>query len=54
MEKNGFTAMLATKRSAGVAPEVNLGKHVTHMPLPSSNKAAHYDFETKRKISPEV
>ena len=31
--------MLAIKRSAGVAPEVNLREHVTHMPPPSANKA---------------
>ena len=32
-------AMLAAKRSAGVAPEVNLRKRVTSMPLESANKA---------------
>ena len=26
---------------AGVAPEVNLREHATHMPLPSVNKAEH-------------
>ena len=41
--------MLATKRLAGVAPEVNLKEHVTHMPLPSANKAAHSGFETQRR-----
>ena len=39
----------AAKRSAGVAPKVNLGEHVTHMPLPSANKAAHSGFETQRR-----
>ena len=29
----------ATKRSAGIAPEVNVREHATHMPLPSVNKA---------------
>ena len=41
--------MLATKRSAGVTPEVNLRECVTHMPLYSSNKAAHCGFETQRR-----
>ena len=44
MEENGLAAMLAAKRSAGVAPEENLGKCITHTPLPSMNK----------EISPEV
>ena len=42
-------AMLAPKRSAGVAPEVNLREHVTYMPPPSVNKAAHSGFETQRR-----
>ena len=37
---------LAAKRSAGVVPEVSLREHVTHTPLPSTNKAAHSGFET--------
>ena len=41
--------MLAAKRSAGVAPEVNLGVCVTHMPPSSANKAAHSGFETQRR-----
>ena len=41
--------MLAAKRSAGVAPEVNLWVCVTHMPPPSVNKAAHSGFETQRR-----
>ena len=40
--------MLAGKSSAGVTPEVNVREHVTHMPLPSSNKAAHSGFRTQR------
>ena len=31
--------MLAIKRLAGVAPEVDLKEHATHTPLPSANKA---------------
>ena len=41
--------MLATKRSAGVAPEVNLRGHISHIPLPSVNKTAHSGFETQRR-----
>ena len=41
--------MLAAKRSAGVAPEVNLHGHVTCVPMPSVNKAAHSGFETEQK-----
>ena len=46
---NGSAATLTTKRSAGVAPDVNLREHVTHTPLPSVNKAAHSGFETQRR-----
>ena len=49
VEENGSAAMLAAKRSAGVTPEVNLGEHVTCMPPPSTNKAAHSDFETQKR-----
>ena len=41
VEETGLAAMLAAKRSAGVPPKVNLGKRVTHTPLPSANKATH-------------
>ena len=36
---DGSAAMLAAKRSAGVAPEVNFMEYVTCMPPPSMNKA---------------
>ena len=36
VEKIGLAAMLATKRSAGVTPEVNLRECVTCMPAPSA------------------
>ena len=49
VEEIGSAAMLAAKRSAGVAPEVNVREHVTHTPLPSANKAAHSGFETQRR-----
>ena len=39
MEEISSAAMLATKRLAGVAPEVNLRECVTCTPLPSVNKA---------------
>ena len=37
------------ERSAGVAPEVNLRECVTRKPPPSSNKAAHSGFETRKR-----
>ena len=49
MEETSSAAMLATKRSAGVTPEVNLREHVTHTPPPSANKAAHSGFEIHRR-----
>ena len=39
--------MLATKRSAGVTPEVKLREHVPRTRPTSANKAAHYGFETE-------
>ena len=44
-----MAAILAAKSLAGVAPEVNLRECVTCTPLPSANKAAHSNFETKRR-----
>ena len=49
MEENGLAAMLATKRSAGVAPRVNLREYVICMPMPNMNKAVHSCFETQRR-----
>ena len=49
VEENGSAAMLATKRSAGVTPEVNLREHLTCTILPSANKAARSGFETQRR-----
>ena len=46
MDENVLAATLATKRSAGVIPEVNLRECVMHMPLPSKNKTADSGFET--------
>ena len=43
MEENG----LAAERSAGVAQDVNLSENVTHIPLPSMNKAAHSDLKPR-------
>ena len=39
VEENSLAALLAAKRSAGVAPEVNVREHVAHMSPPSMNKA---------------
>ena len=49
MEEIGSAAMLATKSSVGVAPEVKLREHITHMPPLSVNRAAHSGFETQRR-----
>ena len=49
VEEKGSTAMLAVKRLAGVAPELNLNEHVTDTPLPRANKAAHSGFESQRR-----
>ena len=51
VEKKGLTAMLAAKRSAGVAPEVNLKECTSPMPLPSANKASHSGFETTGDVT---
>ena len=45
VEEIGLAAMLATKRLAGVALEVNLRQHVT----PSANKAAPSGFDMQRR-----
>ena len=49
VEENASATMLAAKRSAGVAPEMNLREHITCMPLPNANGAAHSGFETQRR-----
>ena len=49
VEENSLAAMLATKRSAGVTPEVNRGMCNTPTSPPSMNKAAHSGFETQRR-----
>ena len=52
-----LAAMLAAKRSAGVAPELYLREHVTCTPLPSSNKVAHFGTQRchqKSKIGVSV
>ena len=46
VEENSLAAMLATKRSTDVTPEVNLREHVTCTPLSCTNKADHSGFET--------
>ena len=47
VEEISLAAMPATKRLAGVKPEVNLGETCT--PPSSANKAAHSGFETQRR-----
>ena len=49
VEEIGYATMLATKRSAGVTPEMNLRECVTCKPLPSANKAAHFGFKPQRR-----
>ena len=51
VEENGLAAILTTKRSAGVLPEVNPRKYVTCMPLPRANKAAHSGFEIQIDVT---
>ena len=48
VEEIGSAAMLVTKRSAGVAPEVNL-RDASCMPLPGVNNTALYDFEAQMR-----
>ena len=48
-EENGSPGMLAAKRWAGVAPDMNLRERVTDMLPPSVNKAVHSGFETQRR-----
>ena len=48
--ENGLADMLATKRSAGVIPEVNIEESVRYTSQPSVNKAADYGFETERRL----
>ena len=49
VEENSLAAMLATKRSADVTPDVNLREHITCAPLSSTNKVDHSGFETQRR-----
>ena len=45
---------LATKRSSGVAPEVNLREGITCTPPPKVNKAAYSGFETHSRPKTRV
>ena len=47
--ENGSGNMLTTKRSASVAPEMNIREHVMHMPLPSANKGVNSDSEIQSR-----
>ena len=44
-----LAAKLAIYTSKGITPEVNLRECISHMYLPSANKAAHSGFETQRR-----
>ena len=50
VEEIGLVTMLTTMRSAGVTLEVNLREHVTHMLLPSVNKAATLALKPRGNI----
>ena len=54
VKENGLAAMLASKRSAGVTPEVNIWECVRYTSQPSVNKAADYGFETQRRLHHKV
>ena len=45
--ENGLAAMLATKRLAGVTPEVNIRECVICIPTQSANKATPSGFDTR-------
>ena len=49
VDENGLAAILATKKSAGVAPKMNLRECTSHTPPPNANKAAHSGFEIQRR-----
>ena len=51
VEENGSAAILATKRLAGVTPEVNLLEYMcnTYTSTKCENKTAHSNFETQRR-----
>ena len=47
--EQSLVAMLAVKRLAGVAPEMNHREHTSHTPLPCVNKAVDSGFETQTR-----
>ena len=51
MGEIGSAAMLASKRLAGVVPEMNLREHATCTPLQSANKGAHSGFQTRGEVT---
>ena len=46
-----LAVMLAIYTGRGVAPEVNLREHISHMPPQSSNKAAHSVLKPRGDIT---
>ena len=51
VEENGLAAMLATKKLAGLAPLVHIREYITHMPLPSVNKAGNLALKPRGDIT---
>ena len=50
VKENSSAVMLATRRSTGVALEVNLWERISRMPTPGVNKAAYSNhFDTHRR-----
>ena len=49
VEENDLAVVLATKRLASDAPELNLRELTSCMPLPSASKAVHSGCETQRR-----
>ena len=51
VEEISPVAIVATKRLAGVIPEVNLKECETHMPLPSPNKTVHSGLKPRENAT---
>ena len=54
MEEIGFTAMLVAKKSAGSAPEMNPGEHVTHTSPPNAKKHVHFGCQPNQQSKTSV
>ena len=51
MEENGSATILASKRLAVIALEMNLREHVTHMPKPIANKVPHSALKPREDVT---